>query len=151
MRFSSPLSPPNKAGWQNWSSLLLCVRVPKSGSTSLGAALRFAFSSRGSFYVPNTLDLDGCLSRFQRVRFHRNRLRNLLAHYRSPWLARAFEQIEQKAVPGDLLCGGHIDFGTVRKHLSKDIKIVTILRNPYDRCRSEYFYAPEILPQVWNL
>lgn len=121
--------------------LLLCVRIPKSGSVSLEAAVRSALSGRRSFYLPNTLDLDGRVSRFQRFRFRRGQMRNLLAHYRSPRLTRAFEQIEQYARPGDLLCGGHIDFRTVRGRVTRDIRILTMVRNPYDRIRSEYFYA----------
>lgn len=70
--------------------LLLCVRIPKSGSTNLDAAVRLALPGRRSFYLPNTVDLDGRVSSFQRFRLHRGQMRNLLAHYRSPRLAGAF-------------------------------------------------------------
>jgi hypothetical protein len=121
--------------------LFLCLRVPKTGSQSLEAALGMAFAGTRRFYVPNTLDLDGRLSPMQRLRFLRGQMRNLLAHYRTPSLNRAFRIIDSEAQPGELLCGGHVTFSAVCGSLSKPVKIVTILRNPYDRCRSEYHYA----------
>lgn len=130
--------------------LLLCVRIPKSGSVSLDAAVRKALWGRRSFYLPNTVDLDGRVSSFQRLRFQRGQMRNLLSHYRSPRLARAFEHIEQHARPGDVLSGGHIDFQTVCGGVTRDIRILTIIRNPYDRIRSEYFYARQnFLRKSW--
>lgn len=122
-------------------SLLLCLRVPKTGSRSLGAALDAAFAGKRSFYLPNTLEFDGRLSTFQHLRFRRSQVRNLIAHYGTPSLECAFRHIEKKAADGDLLSGGHIDFRTVFWHLTREVRIVTILRNPYDRCRSEYYYA----------
>ena len=116
-------------------------RVPKTGSCSLGTALGSACIGRQKFYLPNTLDLDGCVARFQHLRFRRSQIRNLIAHYGTPSLGHAFRLIERNAVNGDLLSGGHIDFRTVCLHLSIDVKIITMLRNPYDRCRSEYYYA----------
>jgi hypothetical protein len=122
-------------------SVALVVRVPKSGSQSLGLALGRAFNETATFYLPNTLELDGRLSRFQHFRFRRAQIRNLLAHYGSASLQNAFALIDSRAAPGDLLSGGHIDFPTVRRNLRKRVKIITILRDPYARCRSEYFYA----------
>jgi hypothetical protein len=121
--------------------LLLCLRVPKSGSLSLGTALGSALVGRRNFYLPNTLDLDGRLSSFQHLRFRRSQIRNLISNYRTPSLGRVFRHIERQAFGGDLLSGGHIDFGSVRNYLTREVRIVTMLRNPYDRCRSEYFYA----------
>lgn len=128
------------AAWLHHPFLLLCLRVPKSGSQSLQTALNAACPLRG-FYLPNTLDLDGQLSRFQRMRFRRSQARNLLRHYGSASLKRAFQLIDRNAAPGTLLSGGHIDFRSVFGQLKREVKIITILRNPYDRCRSDYYYG----------
>ncbi len=121
--------------------LLLCLRVPKTGSWSLDAALSAGLAGRRNFFVPNTLDLDGRHSRFQRLRFLRGQVRNLLAYYGTPSLGQAFRYIDRHARGGELLRGGHCDFQTVQNLLSRRVKIITVLRNPYDRCRSEYHYA----------
>jgi sulfotransferase family protein len=122
-------------------SLFLCLRIPKSGSSSLGRALVHALKDARHFYLPDTLELDGRLSRFQHLRFRRAQIRNLVANYRTPSLEHAFARIDAEVTPGDLLSGGHIDFPTVRCRLKQRVKIVTIFRDPYARCRSEYHYA----------
>ena len=121
--------------------VILCVRIPKTGSKSLETAVSAAFAGTRRFYVPNTLDLDGRQSPVQRLRFRRGQARNLLAHYGTSNLERVFAYIDREARAGELLSGGHADFQTVRRKLSTPVRIVTILRNPYDRCRSEYHYA----------
>ena len=121
--------------------LLLCLRIPKSGSQSLEHALARTLAGRKRFYVPNTLELDGRLSRFQHLRFRRSQARNLLVHYRTRSLGHALRHIDRESAPGDLLIGGHADFRTLSSRLSIPLKMVTILRNPLDRCRSEYHYS----------
>ena len=121
--------------------LLLCLRIPKSGSCSLERALARTLAGRKQFYVPNTLELDGRLSRLQHLRFRRSQARNLMARYKTRSLGHALRQIDRESSPGDLLIGGHADFRTLSHHLSMPLKIVTIMRNPLDRCRSEYHYS----------
>jgi hypothetical protein len=121
--------------------LLLCLRIPKTGSQSLERALAQTWAGRKRFYVPNTLGLDGRLCRLQHLRFRRSQARNLMAHYRTRNLNRALRHIDHESAPGDLLIGGHADFRTLSNRLSIPVKIVTILRNPSDRCRSEYHYS----------
>ena len=121
--------------------LLFCLRIPKSGSCSLGRALVRTLAGRKNFYVPHTLELDGRLSRLQHLRFRRSQARNLMARYKTRSLGHALRQIDREAASGDLLVGGHADFRTLSHHLSMPLKIVTILRNPLDRCRSEYHYS----------
>lgn len=121
--------------------LLLCLRIPKAGSQSLERALARTWAGRKRFYVPNTLELDGRLSRLQHLRFRRSQARNLIAHYRTRSLNRALRYIDHVSTPGDLLIGGHADFRTLSNRLSIPVKIVTIFRNPLDRCRSEYHYS----------
>ncbi|MEE8439625.1 MAG: sulfotransferase family 2 domain-containing protein [Micropepsaceae bacterium] len=121
--------------------LCVCIRVPKCGSTSLANMLNVAFAARRTFYMPHTLNLDAAISRFQEARFARTRSRNLLKRYHTFSLKKAFEIIASRASDGDLINGGHIDFPSVRKSIRRKSKIITLLREPAARCRSEYEYC----------
>ena len=120
--------------------LFLCVRVPKSGSASLMHGLADAFAERRIFYLPNTLDPDSKVSPLQKLRFLRARFQNLSRHYGSVSMRKAWAWINRDSTPGDLLMGGHADFRTVRAHIKQPLKIITLLREPVARARSEYDY-----------
>jgi hypothetical protein len=119
----------------------LCVRIPKSGSVSMASAVTSAFSGHRIFYLPHTLELDGRLSRFQHFRYVRTQRRNLNAAYGTRKLDDAFAAIRSTIRGGDLIGGGHIDFASVSYALDRPVKIITLLRNPYQRSLSEYRYA----------
>jgi hypothetical protein len=118
----------------------VCIRIPKCGSTSLTGSLKSAFAGRCIFYLPHTLDIEGDISLVQRIRFCRSQIRNLFAHYRTTNVEEAYRYIASWALDGDLICGGHIDFPSVRDNLGRSVKIITLFRNPIARCRSEYNY-----------
>jgi hypothetical protein len=119
----------------------VCVRIPKCGSTSLTNSLNIAFAGRRIFYLPHTLNLEQDLSAFQHLRFLRTQAKNLLLRYRTGRIAKACKCIEKRASAGDLISGGHIDFASVREHIERPLKIITLFRNPIERCRSEYDYC----------
>ena len=121
--------------------LCLCIRVPKCGSSSLNHALSAAFADRRTFFLPDTLNLDGRFSAFQRWRFRRAGKRALRKNYGDPHLSHAVATINAEAKPGDLISGGHFDFGFAREALKAPVRIITMLRHPVDRCVSEYNYA----------
>jgi len=121
--------------------ICLCIRIPKSGSSSLNRALNAAFADRQTFFLPDTLNLDGRFSGFQDWRFRRARKRALVKHYRQPDLSRALATINAQARPGDLISGGHFDYAFARGALIAQARIITLFRNPIDRCVSEYNYA----------
>jgi len=121
--------------------LCVCVRIPKCGSTSLTHIVNAAFSGRRTFYLPHTLNLDASISSFQDMRFVRTRARNLLMRYRTTSIAKAYDLISSWAADGDLLAGGHIDFHSVREHIDRKVKMITIFREPGLRVRSEYYYS----------
>ena len=120
--------------------LLLGVRIPKSGSQSLVRGLETAFAEQRIFYVPNTLDPDSAVSPLQRLRFLRARGQNLLRHYRTVSMRAVWARIAREARAGDLLMGGHVDLRTASAELSRPLKIITLLREPIARARSEYNY-----------
>ena len=103
--------------------------------------LKSAFADKHTFYLPDTLNLAGRISAFQGLRFHRTRFKNLLVRCGAVRLSTVFNRINLRATNGDLIVGGHIDFTTVRKHIRKNLAIVTIFRDPVTRCVSEYNYA----------
>lgn len=121
-------------------SLFLCIRVPKSGSQSLMRGLAASFARQRVFYVPNTLDPDSRVSRMQRLRFLRARFQNLSRHYGTVSMRALWARIDRDALAGDLLMGGHVDFRTVSANIPRPLKIITLLREPIARARSEYDY-----------
>jgi hypothetical protein len=123
-----------------FQGLYLCVRVPKSGSASLMCGLEQAFGRGHIFYLPNTLDLDGQVSRLHRLRFWRARFQNLFRHYRTFSMRTACERIARDAAPGDLVMGGHVDFRTAQASIARPLRIITLLREPVARALSEYEY-----------
>jgi hypothetical protein len=121
--------------------ICLCIRIPKSGSSSLNHALSAAFADRRTFFLPDTLNLDGRYSVFQDWRFRRARRRTLRLHYGDPRLETALARINAEARPGDLIAGAHFDYPFARAAIAAPARIITLLRHPVDRCVSEYNYA----------
>lgn len=119
----------------------VCVRIPKCGSTSLTNSLKAAFAGRNVFHLPHTVDFEGEVSRFQRLRFRRSQARSLRVHYQTTDILEACRAIGRLAADGDLISGGHIDFPSVRAHVGRPVKMITLLREPLARCRSEYNYC----------
>src|SRR5579862_6840045 len=122
------------------NSLFLCVRVPKSGSESLKRGLVEAFAGKQIFYVPNTLDPDSQVSRLQRLRFARARFQNLSRHYGTVSMRAVWGHIARESQAGDLLMGGHVDYRTASAEIHRPLRIITLLREPIARARSEYDY-----------
>jgi hypothetical protein len=102
--------------------------------------LENAFAGQRIFYAPNTLDPDSRVSRLQRLRFLRARFQNLSRHYGTMSMRAVWARIEREAAPGDLLMGGHVDFRTASASLHRRLTIITLLREPIARARSEYDY-----------
>jgi hypothetical protein len=119
----------------------VCIRVPKCGSSSLHYALSAAFAERRTFFLPDSLNLDGRYSWIQRQRFARARRGGLLSHYGDPRLSNALAVINGEAEPGDLVLGGHFDLAFARQALAAPVRAITLLRDPVARCVSEYNYS----------
>jgi hypothetical protein len=124
----------------NVSTVLLNVRIPKTGSESVSEMLSAAFLPEHRFYLPNTLDFDGRVSRYQRRRFVRRQRWNLRRAYKTASMDVAIGLVAAKARPGALIYGGHIDFRAVAARIPH-LKMITMLRDPASRSLSEYNYA----------
>ena len=122
-------------------SAILVVRIPKSASTTLAALALQALPDARRFLVPNTLDLDGELSAWQRLRHWRHAAGHNARGHGTLRQSQAFTRISKTIEPGDLIIGGHADFDTCRRALGPALKFVTVVRNPTTRVISEYTYA----------
>ncbi|MFN3859004.1 MAG: hypothetical protein ACK4RV_14775 [Caulobacter sp.] len=121
--------------------LIHCVRIPKSGSTSLSRMVEAAFEGRGRFYLPDTLRREAALSAWQAFRLRRSQTQNLVKRVGVASLPAAFARIDAEAKGGELILGGHSDHGTVRRALKTPARFVTLLRDPAARALSDYNYA----------
>jgi hypothetical protein len=124
--------------------VLLNVRIPKSGSESVSQMLRDALPRERQFYLPNTMDLDGRVSAFQRSRFLRRQRRNLVRAYRTASLGKALEIVAASISGGDVIDGGHIDFRSIAAAMMKPLQMIVLLRDPASRNLSEYNYARQV-------
>lgn len=122
----------------------LAVRVPKSGSTSLGYALDAAFADRSTFFLPDSVDIEGRYSAIKRWRFRRSQRRMLRARTGEADLGRAIAAINAEIKPGDLVLGGHFTYDFAREAIALPARIITVLRDPVSRCVSEYNYARQV-------
>ena len=99
--------------------LIAVIRIPKSGSESLGACTGVAFPNSNYFRMPDTLSLDAQVSSFQALRQARHVARRNFAEYGAPLSrATALDRIDKQARPFDVITGGHLDFQTLSRHLT---------------------------------
>jgi hypothetical protein len=121
--------------------ICVSVRIPKSGSSSLSRLLGDAFAGRRTFFMYDTLNPDIGMSRLQAMRYRRSQARNLFRRYRTGDVETVFAKISAEAANGDLIDGGHMDFASVQANVSRPLKMITLMRDPVARSRSEYNYA----------
>ena len=122
---------------------MFCIRVPKSGSSSLRQLLDAAFAVHRVFEVPKLTELDASLSRFQAWRLRRSQRRVTRRLYGQSDLARAIALINREAKPGDLIGGGHFSYPEIQRLIHQPGRIITLLRDPVARAVSDYNFARE--------
>lgn len=116
------------------------VRVPKSGSTTLGHVMKAALPDAQVFHLPHDKIGKWNTSRIQGLRFLRAQKKALFGRYGSFSLDRVMARIEANARDGDLIAGGHVMLTTF-KRLKLETRVVTLLRDPVSRFLSQYNYA----------
>ena len=121
--------------------IAVSVRIPKCGSSSLSRLLADAFEGHRTFYLYDTRNPDTEVSALQRLRYRRSLSRNLRRHYGISDQKKVYETIAREAANADLIDGGHIDFLGVCANVPRPLKMITLVRDPVERSRSEYNYA----------
>ncbi len=121
--------------------LVACIRIPKSGSKSFATLVAAAFEGRGTFYLPDTWRPEARISRWQAFRLWRSQTQNLRSKLGVWSLDDALARIDRDAVAGDLVVGGHFDYGTVSGGMKRPVRSIVMMRDPAERLQSEYAYA----------
>jgi hypothetical protein len=119
----------------------ICIRIPKSGSATLWAELVTSGAFKTIYKLPSTVDFDGALSFYHHLRFIRHRLRNNYKDYGMYSDKKVFRYVNEHISNGDLIGGGHLEFATVSKQIHSKLRLISVVRNPFDRCVSDYNYS----------
>ena len=123
------------------NSILILVRIPKSGSTSVSLMVRKPFLVERTLAMGPSINPDADLSLLQNLRIGIKTLKKRTKKYHAitiPQMQRAIQAREQDL---DLITG-HIHYGFV-KLKTKQPRHITVLRDPFSRAQSDYFYAKE--------
>lgn len=120
--------------------LIGIMRIPKSGSTSLGKTVVAAFPKARLHALPDAEMSEHGLTALDRIRRRRTLARNLARRNGCTTYAAAIRKIEAEAQEGDLVSGGHLTraaFDMFEGH----VRSIVMLRDPGQRFLSEYNYS----------
>lgn len=122
------------------ANIVACIRIPKSGSTSLSKMVQSLNGVR-RYYFGTTWKPDQSGSHFQYYRHLRSKLKQNINKYKRITSKSVEAYIRDAITDGDILVGGHFDFTHIKQNVSARAKLITLVRNPIDRCISEYYYS----------
>jgi hypothetical protein len=122
-----------------FDSIISCIRIPKSGSTSLSKMLNQVELRR--LYLGSRQTIDSEYSMFQYVRYIRAAAKNNFVKYRNFSIKSVDNFLKENAKNGDILVGGHFTNNYVKENINQNIKIITIIRNQIKRIISDYVYS----------
>lgn len=123
------------------NSTLILVRIPKSGSTSVSLMVRGPFPVERTLAMGPSINPDAALSPLQNFRIGLKTLKKRTKKYRAITVAQMQRAIQAREQDLDLITG-HIHYGFVKLKI-KAPKHITVLRDPFSRAQSDYFYAKE--------
>ena len=120
-------------------NLYAVIRIPKSGSRSLGLMVEQSLPTSFHFKIPQMMSApDGSLHPAERFR-SRRRMVSGLFKYRAFNTTMLWQNISRRARDGDII-SGHMHYGQpVLPDWS--LSYITLLRDPIDRIVSEYHYS----------
>ena len=119
--------------------LYTVIRIPKSGSRSLGVMVEKSLPSSRHFKIPQLwVDTPEHLHPAEKFRARRRMIQGLLK-YRALNLEMVWKHVSTMAHDGDII-SGHMPYG-VQQLPGWHLHYITLLRDPIDRVVSEYHYS----------
>lgn len=122
-------------------AILILVRIPKSGSTSVSLMVRKPFPVERTLAMGPSINPDADLSPLQDFRIGLKKLKKRIKKYHAITVPQMMGAIQAREEDLDLITG-HIHYGFV-KLKTKEPRHITVMRDPFTRARSDYFYARE--------
>jgi hypothetical protein len=120
-------------------NLYAVIRIPKSGSRSLGIMVEKSLPSSHHFKIPQLSAVTpDHLHPAEKFRARRRMMRGLLK-YRALSPEMLWNNLSRMARDGDII-SGHMPYGEPQLP-GWQLHYITLLRDPIDRAVSEYFYA----------
>ncbi len=115
------------------------VRIPKSGSRSLGIMVEQSLPSSRHFKIPQLAsEAPECLHPAEKFRARRRILQGLVK-YRALSPEMLWKNVSRTARDGDII-SGHMPYGQPQLP-GWELRYITLLRDPIDRLVSEYHYS----------
>jgi len=129
--------------------VVVLVRVPKSGSTTLVSMVTAAFPDARIYRMPHLLRSDEGPSPLEKLRRARARMRRFWKLFGTVRENTAWRRLSARLRDGDII-SGHFAYGTPALP-GVNPNCVTLLRHPLDRLISEYNYARVGFEQRWRV
>jgi hypothetical protein len=129
--------------------VLVLVRVPKSGSTTLVHMVTAALPDARIYRLPHMLRSDEGPSRLEKLRRTRSRMRRFFKLFGTVREKTALQRLAAQLRDGDIV-SGHFAYGTLDLP-DFQTDCVTLLRHPLDRLISEYNYTRVGFEQRWRV
>ncbi len=120
-------------------NLYAVIRIPKSGSRSLGIMVEKSLPSSHHFKIPQLpFDTPDHLHPAEKFRVTRRMIHGLLK-YRALNAEMMWKNVSRKARDGDII-SGHMPYGDPQLP-GWQLRYITLFRDPIDRVVSEYYYS----------
>lgn len=123
-------------------SVYVLIRVPKCGSSSLRKMFSKALPNSSSYYISNAnheLLNESNPSIIEGLRVKKNHFKSLWKRHRVLSSKSLWKKTNQNLKDDDII-HGHLTFDSL-KLKNTEGKIISIIRNPYDRLLSDYNYS----------
>lgn len=121
------------------NALVALIRIPKSGSTSMSEVVHDCLPTARKFLLPDSAVPGNSSTLLERMRLVRTTIKNGAIRHGRVTRTGLLRLIESKATPGDIVSGGHVSFADLRA-IRRQMRIVTLIRNPVDQLLSQYNY-----------